>query len=88
MAKLITYTFAVQGAMPFPIDMLRHDRCYPRTESDATAAMGERGEQRKVVLVHVTEDRYWLPTYGRWESFGWPCVAIDDTSDLKVRASK
>jgi hypothetical protein len=63
--------FTVQGSGIFPFDMLRYDRCFPKTQTD-TSEIEETTrrsiEIRRVTLVTVSES---APTYGRWESFGW-----------------
>lgn len=70
------HTFKVAGRFPFPVDMLRYDRCTPDSEADSgaihnsiTAAPGfDRGPIR---LMRWDSNKSWAPTFGRWESFGW-----------------
>jgi hypothetical protein len=71
MATTKTVEFLVTGRGSFPIDMLRYDRCSPKSEFDSGEI--ERSFQprshratRLVALIGATE-----PTVGRWESFGW-----------------
>jgi hypothetical protein len=66
------HDFVVEGRTSFPIDMLRYDRCWPRTELDAGEV--ERSFRRVegvrgVRVVSLSGLR--APTDGRWESFGW-----------------
>lgn len=67
------HTFTVEGTGHFPLDMLRRDQCYPRSESDSNRAAQPRILCR-VVLERQQADRWWQPTVGRWESFGWKLV--------------
>ena len=86
MAKEILHVFKVEqskGAMSFmnfPIDMLRHDRCYPVTESDSTNIVSSFRFGRKESHVgQINLQRYahknWTPTKDRWLSFGWEVIA-------------
>lgn len=68
--------FTVEGAGPFPLDMLRYDRCTPDTEADALRAQDTHGGRRKVVLQRLIDSPFWVPTVGRWESFGWKVVPL------------
>lgn len=69
-AAIVTYRYHVRGTGAFPIDMLRHDRATPMSESDSaiierTLRPRERGEFQ----VHLTSRK--VPTPERWHSFGW-----------------
>jgi hypothetical protein len=72
--------FTVEGAGPFPIDMLRYDCCFPETEFGGTAAiMSEeiRGVRHaKLMVRHEGKGRHQL-TPARWASFGWRIVEIE-----------
>jgi hypothetical protein len=64
------YDFEVSGRYSFPFDMLRYDRCWPRTESDS--AKLEATTRRSISVPGVIKMRGLTdPTVGRWESFGW-----------------
>ena len=72
----------VTGRGNFPIDMLRHDSCYPRTESDAAAI--ERTfspsyaiESWSVRIVRVAAVAAHF-TDARWHSFGVDLTETDD----------
>ena len=70
-----TTVFIVAGKVGFPIDMLRHDSCFPDTSLDS-AMIEERG-LREVTLLHTNLDnRLWEPTEGRWNSFMWKVVDV------------
>ncbi len=64
------FTYAVIGKGTFPFDMLRHDGAYP---ADTTSALniGRQGLREVRLFSHGREG--WLPTFARWQSFGW-CV--------------
>ena len=72
--------FTVLGRGVFPLDMLRYDGCYPKLETD-TAIMGEEGLRE--VTLHKTLNwghahellKVWVPTVGRWNSFGWAVLS-------------
>jgi len=71
-----TFRFTVTGRGGFPLDMLRHDACFP-CNSDDVANIQVMPEDkaffatRSVVLEHRARLRGWEPTEGRWSSFGW-----------------
>ena len=68
----------VIGNVPFPIDMLRYDACYPDTETDSygiTASFEARNfEARNGRMVRVSVIMIHDPTEGRWMSFGWRII--------------
>lgn len=74
-------TVTVCGSTTFPVDMLRYDRCVPATETDAAII------ERTIVHADVTamivlnmysvKPRMW-PTDGRWLTFGWRIVSVED----------
>jgi len=69
----------VSGNSLFPMDMLRYDRCYPKTGEDATALdFRMRSNQRTVTLVFVGLHAYEQPTVDRWKSFGWTVESVKD----------
>lgn len=88
-------TFEVTGRIPFPLDMLRYDSCFPVRGEDA--GMIERSferAQRREVLAELPERCFrvrlehvgyspWLPTTGRWESFLW---SVDSQTVKAVRS--
>jgi hypothetical protein len=81
MAKKPTmWTYRVQGRGVFPMDMLRYDAAYPKTERDsnliirllASSEDRVRKEPWSVRLYGHTE-----PTARRWESFGWQVFEVE-----------
>ena len=73
--------FKVKGQSLFPLDMLRYDRCYPRTQEDV-AAISERvhpaqgNEEVEIELVSISKSKEWVkPSEDRWLSFQWPVVS-------------
>ena len=75
MSEHIIYT--VQGKGRFPIDMLRHDQCYPMDGESAEALLTpEKAEDyRTMRQVRLAGPRC---TVGRWNSFGWGIVPEAD----------
>ena len=81
MTKKETATqFTVIGRGVFPLDMLRYDGCYPKLETD-TITIGKDGLRE--VELHKTLNwgtphellKVWVPTVGRWNSFGWAVLS-------------
>ena len=70
----VTITFTVAGTGPFPIDMLRHDCCYPARTGDAKSIeysldLDLDGRKRRITLISHAH-----PTVERWNHFGWSIV--------------
>jgi len=66
-------SFTVEGIGKFPVDMLRYDMCWPKTQQDAinlTPLEPHVGYtvKRQVTLVGIKDTS---PTVDRWASFGW-----------------
>lgn len=65
------------GKGPFPIDMLRYDRCFPLREQDAAEISLShqeyllRKEEEPIYLVKFSADKKFSFTPERWKSFGW-----------------
>jgi hypothetical protein len=59
------YEYWVTGWGEFPVDMLRHDSCWPATGEDAFRMVDHRDERS------VKIRSYRFPTIGRWSSFSW-----------------
>jgi hypothetical protein len=81
MAKVYSYEFTVSGSYPFPLDMLRYDRCWPKSQDDVSSMMANSrhtiGGQSKVTMVGLRR-----PTIDRWSSFGWKLVSVPRKSEL------
>lgn len=71
--RFYRHTFAVDGYGAFPLDMLRYDSSWPHTGDDAGKLEAEDRDRRAVTLCHIGPS-YWVPTVGRWSSFGWSVV--------------
>jgi len=73
--------FTVEGRGNFPLDMLRYDRCFPRTGDDVMMMETQpeylRSPRCVTLLALSRESRYWQPTVGRWASFGWSVVNVE-----------
>lgn len=75
-SKEYRYEFTVESAHDmFPIDMLRYDCCWPKSESKDSVAITVSLDSRAFRLRHVPQSITLVglrePTAGRWESFGW-----------------
>jgi hypothetical protein len=71
--------FVVEGRGSFPVDMLRYDTCWPRTESDASiidSSFQPRNRVTHVVALKGLRE----PTEGRWESFGYKVREVTKAS--------
>ena len=90
MAKQWAIKFTVQSMAKipraFPIDMLRYDSCYPSRDSESVSRIMDSLDQNilakdfetePITLVHLSHgNRNWIPTSGRWESFGYKVTHI------------
>lgn len=74
-------------ALSFPMDMLRYDMLAPRSSQDVDVITSSvTGEEEEcycpkqperwptVKLVREAGSAGWVPTIGRWESFGWSVI--------------
>jgi len=64
------YKFTVTGAMPFPLDMLRYDSCWPRNSEDV-CVMYESIKSVDTTPATIKLSGANPPTKGRWRSFMW-----------------
>ena len=70
------YTYTVVGQGIFPVDMLRYDLAYPKSEADSL--MIERTHRPRTPGEHrVTLVSSKRPTLGRWASFGWDIESVE-----------
>ena len=76
------YEYFVTGTGPFPIDMLRHDSCWPASGEEAakiewsfTARLGGERARRQSIKLRS----YRGPTIGRWNSFTWKVTSRAQT---------
>ena len=74
----------------FPLDMLRHDRCFPDTSedvntiADALEQPWEPGKRTVVLRVrHQVKDAPGI-TEARWQSFGWSVLPISRNDISKL----
>jgi len=75
----------ISPGTPFPLDMLRYDRCSPSEGTDVStiresierAARIEENPPVRICLVRVHEGKDVGHTPRRWESFGWRVVRTD-----------
>jgi hypothetical protein len=83
------YRFTVEGVRNFPLDMLRHDHCWPASQDDVEliARTLER-ESRLPFRIRLATYRLATtdgPTVRRWESFGWRVVTVETQSTRVAR---
>lgn len=70
------YEFTVENpnGNSFPIDMLRYDSCWPKSEIDASLISDTfeyvTSSHRRTRVTLCTDSRA-APTKGRWSSFRW-----------------
>ena len=69
--KVYRSVITVTGTGEFPIDMLRHDSCYPFSEADSHLIT--KSDRRAIVLVRCSVNDG-PATVKRWESFGWAII--------------
>lgn len=62
----------------FPIDMLRYDICHPSQTEDAiniALATRESNFAGTITITRHTSYKNSMPSYDRWNSFGWEVIA-------------
>lgn len=71
--------------LPFPLDMLRYDGCFPMSQEDVDkisisldreTSQDERFNLGSIILGHHASSKAWKPTYERWESMGWQVMDV------------
>lgn len=67
--KKYRQTFIVEGHGPFPVDMIRYDCCY-LNDTDSVIKFSDRNK-RQIKLTRFLECKDTMPTFDRWNSFGW-----------------
>ena len=90
MAKFYRHEVIVEGRGPFPLDMLRYDRCYPQQEGDSYqleasfhSTSARDGGPHSIRVETVRTDQRFNPFQTRrWASFGWNVV--DQTHVVEV----
>jgi hypothetical protein len=72
------YEYYVTGTGLFPVDMLRHDSCWPTSGEEAakiewtfTRRLSGEGRRRQSIKMRS----YRPPTVARWQSFTWSVSA-------------
>lgn len=70
------HEFTVVGNGPFPLDMLRYDSCWPKTQADVQVVYYSHHEGRHTLDRRaVTLSGGQRPTEARWASFGYKVEA-------------
>ena len=73
-------TYKVAGVFDFPIDMLRYDQAWPRSEAETAklySALNLTTQPRNKGFVEVELQCLGQPELLRWRSFMWKVVEID-----------
>jgi hypothetical protein len=65
------YEYYVSGHGDFPLDMLRHDSCWPASGEDAAKMDWQSWGAPRFAVRSIRMRSYKEPTIGRWSSFGW-----------------
>lgn len=72
---MTTKSFVVSGSGEFPVDMLRHDCCWPETTDGANKIALRYGAcdidllRRRSIKLNTAS--VYSPHTARWASFGW-----------------
>lgn len=81
--KHYRFKITVRGNGYFPVDMLRYDHCWPRTEADSHMidanylSDSNKPMLRDVQLLADHDRKFWEPTADRWRSFNWSVVGCE-----------
>lgn len=73
MTKIIT----VHGNVEFPIDMLRYDNAWSRTETDSHKIRASYDGGMGYQQIQVVTGDINAPNRNRWLSFGWKVIKIE-----------
>lgn len=71
------YKVTVKGRYTFPIDMLRYDSASPYRETDSSAIVQQMSYETHDKSREITVLMPRRPTAGRWESFGYQIVNVE-----------
>lgn len=77
--KTFAFVVTVSGSLPFPVDMLRYDRCTPNTEQDSNRILSSfdpMSGRVKLDVIRAGCPKTWSPTAARWKSFGWDVMEV------------
>lgn len=78
-SKIYVFHLTVEGKGQFPYDMLRYDRCVPKTGDDVYNMNTSSLYLRQVHLQMYSANKNG-PTKDRWESFGWKVFYQEPTT--------
>jgi hypothetical protein len=87
MAKLIPIQITVRGTVPFPLDMLRYDGCFPLSEGDSKLIENsiyyeDLNISRTIILLRPHGYKHWTPSYAKWKSYRWEVIETRERKDL------
>lgn len=72
------FHFVVVGKGSFPVDMLRYDKCWPASEFMSGLIVNTSHQTNHPDSHRIELRGLKTPTVGRWSSFGWRVVAIEN----------
>jgi hypothetical protein len=80
LSKFYIFHLVVEGKGFFPLDMLRHDRCVPRTSEDVDRISAAAFDTKRCVKLQMYSASKEGPAKDRWASFGWRVLAVEEHS--------
>jgi hypothetical protein len=72
--RLHVFRVAPMLRQRFPIDMLRHDACWPRSSDDALKVAAMLAAELPAKCGEIQLVSHDEPTAARWLSFGWRVI--------------
>ena len=70
--KFCAYQFTVEGSGIFPVNMLTHEVCLPRTNDFSTVAFFLHSGYRRIELIAFRpEGTDFAPLFEVWKNYGW-----------------
>lgn len=76
-SKLLFTRWEATGKGTFPIDMLRHEQCWPATDRDSKKIAFSLHPETENIVQMITVETYRegfdgrKPDYRHWASYGW-----------------
>lgn len=67
----------VHGNTAFPIDMLRYDGAWPRSERDSHKILSSLEGTTGYQEIELLSDDMLSPNRDRWLSFGWKVIKVN-----------
>lgn len=78
MPKITRKIITVRGSFRFPLDMLRYDHCWPKSEGDSNKILATFDDPTlPPQLVELYTDNPRFPKGDRWRSYGWEVFSVE-----------